>query len=63
MTWPNRIEWTCKILHDECDNPKGCYGCYHQFQQDVHNYYNGVGPLPREMEHMRRLQRDEDREI
>jgi len=47
----------CQIIHTPCDNPQGrktdCIGCYHRFQQDCHDYYNGIGPLPKEMELMR----------
>lgn len=29
----NEETYECDILHDICDNPKGCNGCYHSWQQ------------------------------
>lgn len=54
----------CTITETPCDNPtarnNNCIGCYHRFQQDCHDYYNGIGPLPKEMEYMR-IQENADR--
>ena len=57
----NRQETLCLILGTECDNPKGCLGCYHQQVEDYRAYYAGEAAEPYK-EHEKRL-RNEHRKI
>lgn len=52
----NRQDTLCLIIGTECDNPKGCIGCYHQEVEDYRAYYAGEGPMPAEAVEKRRLE-------